>query len=148
MSTGVLFVLVILAWYAVAALHLFLFTYRKSDWRIQSKLQVVTDLIFTTAVIYVTGGIDTSFNFLYPLIIIVASTLLSEAWAYLTAGMSFILLGGTLELSYFGLIHSYSINRPDLKSLQAVIFINLFAFASIAYLANKLANRIRQADVR
>ena len=142
-----LFVLVILAWYAVASVHLVVFTYRHCNWRTQSKLQVISDLIFATAVIYVTGGIDTSFNFLYPLIVIVASTLLSENWAYLTAGMSFILLGGTLELSYFDLIHSYSTNRPDLKSLQAVIFINLFAYASIAYLANKLANRMRQADV-
>jgi len=142
-----LFVLVILAWYAVAALHLALFTFRKDDWRVQSKSQVVIDLCFATAVIYITGGIDTSFNFLYPLIIIVASTLLSESWAYLTAGMSFVLLGGTLELSYFDLIHSYSVARPDLKSLQAVIFINLFAYLAIAYLANKLANRMRQADV-
>ncbi len=142
-----LFVLVILAWYAVAALHLFLFTFREHDWRVQSKLQVMADLFFATAVIYITGGIDTSFNFLYPLIILVASTLLSEAWAYLTAGMSFVLLGGILELSYFDLIRSYSNTRPDLKSLQAVIFINLFAYLAIAYLANKLANRMRQADV-
>ena len=55
------FVLVILAWYAMAGLHLFLFTYRKRDWRFQSKLQVVSDLIFATAVFYVTGGMDTSF---------------------------------------------------------------------------------------
>lgn len=142
-----LFVAAIVAWYAVAGLHLFLFSRRKPDWRMQSKLQVVADLFFATAVIYLTGGIDTSFNFLYPLIIIVASTLLSESWAYFTAGMSFILLGGTLELSYFDLIHSYSITRPDPKSLQAVIFVNLFAYVSIAYLANKLASRMRQADV-
>jgi two-component system sensor histidine kinase PilS (NtrC family) len=142
-----LFVLVILAWYAVSALYLILFYNLKRDWRMQSKLQVIADLFFATAVIYLSGGIDTSFNFLYPLIIIVASTLLSETWAYLTAGMSFVLLGGTLELSFFDLIHSYSTTRPDIKSLQAVIFINLFAYASIAYLANKLANRMRQADV-
>lgn len=142
-----LFVLVILAWYAVAGLHLFLFTYREHDWRIQSKLQVMADLFFAGAVIYTTGGIDTSFNFLYPLIIIVASTLLSEAWAYLTAGMSFVLLGGILEFSYFDLIRSYSNSRPDLNALQAVIFINLFAYLAVAYLANKLANRMRQADV-
>ncbi len=142
-----LFVFVMLAWYAASALHLVLFTYRKGDWHMQSKFQVLSDLAFATAVIYITGGIDTSFNFLYPLIIIVASTLLSETWAYLTAGMSFILLGGTLELSFFDLIHSYSTTRPDLKSLQAVIFINLFAYASVAYLANKLAGRMRLADV-
>jgi two-component system sensor histidine kinase PilS (NtrC family) len=142
-----LFVLVILAWYVVAGVHLFVFSYHMRNWQMQSKVQVITDLIFATAVIYTTGGIDTSFNFLYPLIIIVASTLLSGTWAYLTAGMSFVLLGGTLELSFFEVIRSYSITRPDAKSLQAVIFINLFAYASIAYLANKLASRMRQADV-
>ena len=142
-----LFILVILAWYAVAAIHLVLYTFRQRDWRMQSKLQVLSDLFFATVVIYVTGGIDTSFNFLYPLIIIVASTMLSETWAYLTAGMSFVLLGGTLELSFFDVIRSYSTTRPDLKSLQAVILINLFAYVSIAYLANKLAGRMRQADV-
>jgi two-component system sensor histidine kinase PilS (NtrC family) len=141
-----LFVLVMLGWYAVAAVHLLMFTYRKGHLQLQSKLQVVTDLIFATAVIYVTGGIDTSFNFLYPLIIIVASAMLSESWAYLTAGMSFVLLGGTLELSYFDLIRSYS-NRPDLKSLQAVILINLVAYLAVAYLANKLVHRMRLADV-
>ena len=61
--------------------------------------------------------------------------------------MSFVLFGATLELSYFDLIHSYSSSRPDLKSLQAIISIYLFAFAAIAYLANKLASRMRQAEV-
>jgi two-component system sensor histidine kinase PilS (NtrC family) len=142
-----LFVLVILAWYAVAALHLFLFTYRGRDWRIQSKLQVLSDLCFASAIMYLTGGIDTSFNFLCPLIIIVASTLLSEGWAYFTAGVSFILVGATLELTFFDVIRSYSTTRPDLKSLQAVIFMDLVGYFAIAYLANKLARRMRQADV-
>jgi two-component system sensor histidine kinase PilS (NtrC family) len=141
------FIFVILAGYAVAGLHLLIYAYRQRDWQMQSKMQVLTDLCFAAAVIYVTGGIDTSFNFLCPLIIIVASTLLSEGWAYLTAGMSFILIGGTLELSFFDLIPSYSTSRPDLKSLQAVIFINFVGYFLIAYLANKLAGRMRQADV-
>jgi two-component system sensor histidine kinase PilS (NtrC family) len=141
-----LFVLAILAWYAVSALHLVLFTYRKAGWRMQSKVQVMLDLCFATVIIYITGGIDTTFVFLYPILIIVASTLLSETWAYLTAALSFIFFGGTLELSYFDLIPSYSVTRPDLKTLQAVIFIYLFAFAAIAYLSNKLASRMRQAE--
>jgi two-component system sensor histidine kinase PilS (NtrC family) len=141
------FIFIILAWYAVAGVHLLIFVYRQRAWRMQSKMQVLTDLCFASAVIYVTGGIDTSFNFLCPLIIIVASTLLSEGWAYLTAGMSFIFIGGTLELSFFDLIPSYATSRPDLKSLQAVIFINFVGYFLIAYLANKLAGRMRQADV-
>jgi two-component system sensor histidine kinase PilS (NtrC family) len=142
-----LFVMVMLGWYASAGVFLYLFTRRKGDPRWQSRVQVICDLCFTTAVVYVTGGIDTRFVFLYPILIIVASTLLSDTWAYLTAAVSFVLFGSVLELSYFGLVHSYSTSEPDLKSMQAVILIYFFAFAAIAYLANRLANRMRQAEV-
>jgi two-component system sensor histidine kinase PilS (NtrC family) len=138
-----LFVTVILLWYSISALHILLVALWH-DWKIQAKIQILADLIFTTAVVYVTGGIDTSFNFIYPLIIIVASVLLSQWWVYLTAALSFILLGTTLELVHFEFLHSYSTTRSDLRSLQAVIFINLFAFITVAYLAGKLSNRLRQ----
>src|SRR6185369_3823847 len=121
-----LFIAVIVAWFAVAVAHIVILSLW-SDVRSQSRVQIATDLVFATIIIYVTGGIDTSFNFLYPLIIILASVLLSQAWAYYTAGISFVLLGGVLEASYFGFIKTYSTSRVDLKSLQAVIFINLFA---------------------
>ena len=141
-----LFVGIIFVWYAAAAAHIVSLRFWQGTQR-QSEVQVIADLVMATAVIYATGGIDTSFNFLYPLIIIIASVLLSRGWAYYTAAVSFVLLGGVLELSYFGLIHSYSVTHPDLNSLQAVIFINGFAYATIAYLATRLSNRLRQVDV-
>ena len=49
--------------------------------------------------------------------------LLPRYWAYLTAAVSFILFGATLELTYFGKIPSYFSGRGDLKSLQAIILI-------------------------
>ena len=138
-----LFVTVILLWYAISALHILLAALWH-DWKTQAKIQIFADMVFTTIVVYVSGGIDTSFNFIYPLIIIVASVLLSPWWAYLTAALSFILLGTTLELVHFEFIPSYSMTRSDLRSLQAVILINLFAFITVAYLAGKLSNRLRQ----
>jgi two-component system sensor histidine kinase PilS (NtrC family) len=141
-----MFVTLIVAWYAISIVQLVMVRFSEEVIN-QSRMQILTDLCFSTAVVYVTGGIDTSFNFLYPLIIIVASILLSETWAYLTAAFSFILFGALLELSFFGLIHSFSNSRPDIKSLQAVIFINLFAYIAIAYLAGRLSNRLRQVNV-
>ena len=44
--------------------------------RFQSLLQVVTDLVLVTLVVHATGGVDSSLNFLYPLVIIVACILL------------------------------------------------------------------------
>src|SRR5512140_3257648 len=74
-----LFISVVVLWYTVAAfLALLAALWRETG--LQSRLQVLTDLAFTTAIVYVTGGIDTSFNFLYPLVIIMASVLLTQTW--------------------------------------------------------------------
>ena len=142
-----LFVVAILLWYTLSVFYLQLLSLWR-DARFQARLQVLTDLCMATTIVYLTGGIDSSFNFLYPLIIIVAAILLSRSWTFLTAALAFILSGAILELSYFDLLHSYSVNRPDLRSLQASIFINLFADAAIAYLASQLSMKLRQADVR
>ena len=132
-------------WYAIAVFYVLVLSVWREH-RTQSQLQVITDLLFANAIIYLTGGIDTTFNFLNPLIIIVACILLPRAWAYLTALLSFILFGGILELSFFDLIHSYSSSRPDPNSLQLVIFINLFAYVAVAYLASKMVARLHEAN--
>ena len=149
-TTGIdesLFVSVIVLWYTLAVFFVLLNNVW-SDIRIQARIQVITDLALVTAIVHVTGGIDTSFNFLYPLLIIVVSILLPRWWAYMTAAMSFICFGAILELAYFGKIASYSLSRPDLKSLQAVILINLFAYLAIAYLSSNLSQKLRQVDVQ
>ena len=138
-----LFLVAMLLWYVTSALHAALLKYTR-NYQLQSRLQVLSDLAFATAVVYLTGGIDTSFNFLYPLVIFMASVLLSSTWTYLVALLSFILFGAMVELSYFDLVRSYSVTNPDTKSLQAIIFINLFAYLAIAYLSSKLSNRLRQ----
>src|ERR1700759_5685016 len=74
-----LFVSVIVLWYTVAAFLILLAAIWRET-RVHSHLQVFTDLFFVTAVIFATGGVETSFNFLYPLVIIMASMLLTQAW--------------------------------------------------------------------
>ena len=142
-----LFVVSILLAYTISVFYILLLSLW-SDIRFQARLQVLTDLAMAAALVYITGGIDSSFTFLYPLIIIVASILLTRAWAFLTAALAFIACGAVLELSYFEIIRSYSMTRPDLRSLQVSILINLFAYAAIAYLATQLSTKLRQADVQ
>jgi len=91
------FVNLILLWYTISVFYTFLLKLWPEH-RLQARLQILTDVAFATAVIYFTGGIDTWFNFLYPLIIIVASVLLPRIWAYATALLSFIAFGAMLEL--------------------------------------------------
>jgi two-component system sensor histidine kinase PilS (NtrC family) len=148
-TTGVnktAFVVVVVLCYTLSVFYAVLL-WVWQDLRVQPKIQVLTDLGMATALVYITGGIDSSFNFLFPLIIIIGSILLSRSWAFMVAALAFIFHGGMLELSYFDIIKSYSLIRPDLRSLQATILINFFAYSAIAYLASRLSNKLRQVDV-
>src|SRR6185437_15599551 len=142
-----LFETTIVAWFTVS----FFFVVIQSLWddhRLQAITQIFTDLAFVTVVVWVTGGIDTFFNFLYPLVIIVASILLPRYWAYFTAAVSFILFGAILELSYFEKLPSFqSSPRGDSKSLLVIILINFFAYLAVAHLSSALAAKLRQAGL-
>src|SRR5580704_7025317 len=142
-----LFISTILFWYSLSLFYVLLLSLWQEH-RLQAALQVVTDLILASLVIHETGGWDSSLNFLYPLVIIVASVLLPRVWAHLVAALAFILYGTVLELNYYGLVKSYCTTHPELKTLQAIIFVNLFAYVAIAYLAGLLTTKLRQARVQ
>jgi two-component system, NtrC family, sensor histidine kinase PilS len=142
-----LFVAIVLLWYAISVFYLLLLSLWQEH-RIQSLLQVLTDLALVSLVVYATGGVDSSLNFLYPLVIIVACIMLPRVWAYLSAALAFILYGTVLELTYFEVIPSYSTTHPGLSTLQAIIFVNLFSYLTVAYLAGLLASKLRQTDVK
>src|SRR5580658_10169935 len=141
-----LFLSTILFWYSLSLFYVLLLSLWQEH-RLQAALQVVTDLILASLVIHETGGWDSSLNFLYPLVIIVASILLPRVWAHLVAALAFILYGTVLELNYYGIVHSYCTTHPELKTLQGLIFVNLFAFLAVAYLAGLLVAKLREARV-
>jgi two-component system sensor histidine kinase PilS (NtrC family) len=134
-------------WFVLSLFFLFLVSVW-SEHRLQAILQVLSDLARVTLVVHVTGGIDSSLNFLYPLVIVVACMLLPRSWGYLSAALAFISFGTILELDYYGVIPSYANSHPKLRALQVVIFVNLFAYFAIAYLAGLLMNKLRQVDVQ
>jgi two-component system, NtrC family, sensor histidine kinase PilS len=141
------FVSTMLLWYAMSLFYVLLHSFWDEE-RIQALLQVLTDLALVTLVVHFTGAWDSSFNFLYPLVIIVACVLLPRLWAYLSAALAFLLYGSLLELNYYGTVPSFATTHPELRSLQAIIFVNLFAFLAVAYLASLLAAKLRQVDVQ
>ena len=60
------FISIIALWYTISLFYVLLLPLWNEQ-RLHARLQVVTDLVFANALIYLTGGIDTSFNFLNPL---------------------------------------------------------------------------------
>ena len=142
-----LFLSTILLWYSISLFYVLLLSFWQEH-RLQAALQVLTDLILVSLVIHETGGWDSSLNFLYPLVIIVASVLLTRVWAQLVSALAFILYGTVLELNYYGFVPSYCSTHPSFKALQAIIFVNLFAFLAVAYLAGILTAKLRQVGVQ
>jgi two-component system sensor histidine kinase PilS (NtrC family) len=134
-------------WFSFSLFFLFLVSVWREH-RLQAILQVLCDLAMVTLIVQVTGGIDSSLNFLYPLVIVVACMLLPRFWGYLSAALAFIFFGTILELDYYLVIPSYANTHPKLKALQVVIFVNLFAYFAIAYLAGLLMDKLRQVDVQ
>jgi two-component system, NtrC family, sensor histidine kinase PilS len=141
------FLTTMVLWSVLSLFFLFLVSVWKEH-RLQAILQVLSDLAMVTLVVHVTGGIDSSLNFLYPLVIVVACMLLPRIWGYLCAALAFILFGTIIELDYYSVITSYSNSHPKLTALQVVIFVNLFAYFAIAYLAGLLMGKLRQVDVQ
>jgi two-component system, NtrC family, sensor histidine kinase PilS len=142
-----LFLSTMLLWYTFSLFYVALLSFWHEN-RLQASLQVLTDLVMVSLVVHETGGWDSSLNFLYPLAIIVAGILLPRVWAHLFAALAFILYGTVLELNYYGVVRSYCITHPELKALQGIIFVNLFAFLAVAYLAGLLVAKLRQARVQ
>ena len=142
-----LFLTTVLFWFSLSLFYVLLLSFWQEH-RLQASLQVLTDLVLVTLVIHETGGWDSSLNFLYPLVIIVASVLLPRIWAQLVAAFAFILYGTVLELNYYVVVPSYCTTHPSFKALQAIIFVNLFAFLAVAYLAGLLTAKLRQVGVQ
>jgi two-component system sensor histidine kinase PilS (NtrC family) len=142
-----LFVGVVILWYSLALFFILLLSFWRET-RIQSMVQLLCDLAMVTLVVYITGGVDSSFNFLFPMIIVVAAILLPRTRTYLMAALASVLYGAVVECAYFEVIPSYSTSHPALNTLQAILSINLLAYLAIAYLASQLSTKLRQVDTK
>ncbi len=137
------FVPLVILWYTLALFYVIL-----SHWvpiaRWHAPLEIVCDLLLVTALVYVTGGHESYFISLYLLLIIVASILFSRRATFLVAGLSFILLGGMVELVFYDVLPRTALAMPGGKTLQTWIFSNLFAFFAVGYLSSLLTANLRR----
>lgn len=152
-SLGIFLVL----WYT---LNLFFLIYSQLslDYSLQAHLQLCADIFVITAIVHVTGDLDSNYFSLYLVGIILASILLPRARLFVIAGISFVLMGGLLELAHlpvlypdlalrhwaFRLLSTSSPVPVDLRTLQVKIFASLFGFFAVAYLAGFLAETLRK----
>jgi signal transduction histidine kinase len=115
--------------------------------RTQVYLQIFFDLLLITALVYISGGLQGSFYFLYIFEIIAASIVLSKRAAYLTSALSAIFFGYLVVLMYRRVIPSFATEENPEISLGLVInniFIAWSAFFLVAFLMNYLTGSLQR----
>jgi two-component system sensor histidine kinase PilS (NtrC family) len=111
---------------------------------------VVWDLLFVTAIIYITGGIESLFSFLFILVILSAGIFLSRKEIYLVASAAVILYGSLLDLQFYGYLPLleglFMPHQANGRAFFYAIFVNVLAFFLTALLAGLLAERQRKSE--
>jgi two-component system sensor histidine kinase PilS (NtrC family) len=120
---------------------------------LQAYVQIVGDILITTAVIYLTGGLESAFSFMYILTIINAGLLLKTRGAVLTASFSAILYGTLLDLHYYRYISPYLTRFSYLDHYRATdiiitILVNMGAFYLVAVLSGYLSKQAEESRLK
>lgn len=125
---------------------------RLQDLSLLAYIQLVLDTIFITVLIYISGGIESIFSFLYVLSIISGSIILYKKGGLITASSSSILYGLVIDLQYYGLIHPLGSKmiHPELFNSAYLFFtvlINIGGFFLAGYLSGLLAEQVKRSRI-
>ena len=93
----------IVLWYTLAIFFVIMQRWLPEA-RWHGPVQLVSDLVVITGLVYSTGAQDSYFISLYLLAILMGSILFTRRGAFLLAGASFLLLACVLGLSFYGII--------------------------------------------
>jgi two-component system sensor histidine kinase PilS (NtrC family) len=115
--------------------------------------QILFDLGAVTVLVYMTGGIESSFSFLYMLVIISSALLLYRRGSLLTASACSLIYGLLLDLQYFGWISPLQLvagtgYAPDSGTYFFYILMNTAGFFLLGFLAGYLAEELQRSSLR
>lgn len=114
-----------------------------------SYIQIVVDVFGVTGVIFITGGMDSPFPFLYILTIIVASIVLYRPGTYLVASVASILYGLLINLEFYEVIQPLRVfpgsGQPyPIGYVFFNVLLKISAFYAVAFLSSQLSESVRR----
>ncbi len=137
----------LILFFYILSFFYFIFYISGKYFTLQVYIQIFFDLLLITALVYISGGLQGSFYFLYIFEIIAASIVLSKRAAYLTAALSAIFFGLLVDLMVLRIIPYFSPEETLEISLGFVIY-NIFiawsAFFLVAFLMNYLTGSLKK----
>ncbi len=141
-NTNRFFLPLIIFWITLGISHLILLRWvPQARWH--GGLQVASDVMMISLLVYATGLQESNFILLYLLVILVGSILFSRSVALLNAAVCFLLLAAMTFLVFAGKIPRTSTSLPTVESLRTWLVMNLLGFLAVAYLSSLLAQSLR-----
>jgi two-component system sensor histidine kinase PilS (NtrC family) len=113
-------------------------------------VQIAVDTFFVSLVIFVTGSFFSVFSFLYLVVIIYCSMLLSRRSTLVIAALCGIQFGIMVDLEYFGFITPFGMQYGQLAATYAwnqviyKIMITILACFAVAFLSSLLSEQTRK----
>jgi two-component system, NtrC family, sensor histidine kinase PilS len=151
------FGIAIILWYVLGLFYV-VYNQLSRDLLLQAYIQIFGDIVVITAVVHLTGNLDSNFISLYFLAVIMASIALPRFHAFLVAAFCFACMGSVLELAYLPVFRpGFAETHPILErvvgpalvpvgegTFEFKLLASLFGFFAVAYLASYLAENLRE----
>ena len=139
------FYLLVIAVYLISIVYALLLN-RVYNLEFFAYIQIIGDLITETFLVYITGGIDSSFSFTYIITIIYASIILYRRGGYVIAGISSILYGGLVDMQFYGFFEALPPSASSTAEVFYKIFLYVLSFLIVGLLSGSLAENLQQTD--
>jgi two-component system sensor histidine kinase PilS (NtrC family) len=108
--------------------------------RLNIYIQSLSDLSLITGLVYATGGIESIYSVLYPLVIIYSTLFLAGRGGLISASVGSIFYGLLLDLEYYGLIQPVSLLSYNYNYEAGYIFSRIFIHTISFYIVALLTS--------
>ncbi|MBC8413031.1 PAS domain-containing protein, partial [bacterium] len=108
-------------------------------------VQITLDVITEIFLIYITGGIESMFSFLFPLTILSSGIVLNRRACYIIATLSSLLYGILIDLQFYQIIATSEALVYTEKYIFFNIFTHISAFYLVAFLSGYLSEKLHTA---
>ncbi|MFQ5455296.1 MAG: nitrogen regulation protein NR(II), partial [Nitrospirota bacterium] len=105
--------------------------------------QITVDLFLESILIYLTGGIDSPFSFLYLISIISTSMILYNKGVFIIASLCSILYGSIVDLQYYKIAPFIMESSLPASETLYILFLNVVSFFTVGGLSAHLAEKLR-----
>ncbi len=108
-------------------------------------LQILGDLLVVTGLVWISGGPDSSFTFVYLAVIAAGAILLGRRGGLTAAGLAAVCYAVLVDLMYFGVLPPVAGPRSWARAtLVGNVALNIAAFVATAFLVSKASENLRE----